>query len=99
MCGRATQTKKRVPANHRFAQQVNEAELEPNYNMGPGQQVAVITSEQPEHLQYLTWGWHILVQNHSKLLVNAKADSLLERKTYRPLLENGQTCLLLADSF
>lgn len=99
MCGRATQTKKRVPANHRFAQQVNEAELEPNYNLGPGQQAAVITSEQPEHLQYLTWGWQILVQNHPKLLVNAKADSLLARPSYRPLLEHGQTCLLLADSF
>jgi putative SOS response-associated peptidase YedK len=99
MCGRATQTKKRVPANHRFAQQVNEAGLEPNYNIGPGQEVAVITSEQPDHVQYLTWGWQVMVQHHPKLLVNAKADSLLERKSYKPLLEAGQTCLVLADSF
>src|SRR6185436_12007876 len=99
MCGRATQTKKRVPANHRFAQQVNENGLEPNYNMGPGQQVAVITSEHPQHVQYLTWGWQIMLQHHPKLLINAKADSLLERKSYKPLLEAGQTCLVLADSF
>src|SRR5688572_15272214 len=99
MCGRATQTKKRVPANHRFAQQVNEAEPEPNYNIGPGQQVAVITSEQPEHLQYLTWGWQIHVQQHSKLLINARADTLLERKTFAPLLEAGQTCFMLVDSY
>lgn len=99
MCGRITQTKKRLPVNHRFAKQVNEAELEPNFNISPGKQVAVITAEQPHHLQYLTWGWQILVQNHPKFLVNAKADSLLERKSYKPLLEAGQTCLILADSF
>lgn len=99
MCGRATQTKKRVPASHRFAQQVNETELEPNYNLGPGQKAAVITSEEPEHLQFVTWGWQIMVNHHPKLVINAKADTILERKTYKPLLEAGQTCLLLADSF
>ena len=97
MCGRATQTKKRVPANHRFAKQVNEAAPEPNYNIGPGQQVAVITSEQPEHLQYLTWGWHIF--DHSKFLLNARADTLLERKSFVPLLEAGQTCIMLVDGY
>lgn len=97
MCGRATQTKKRVPANHRFAQQLNEAAPEPNYNIGPGQPVAVITSENPGHLQYLTWGWHLA--DHSKLLLNARADTLPERKSFLPLLEAGQTCFMLADSY
>jgi putative SOS response-associated peptidase YedK len=99
MCGRVTQTKKRLPASHRFAQQVNEAEPAPGYNIGPGQELATITHEDPGHLHYLTWGWKILVQHHSKLLINAKAETLLERKSFRPLLENAQTCLLLADSY
>jgi putative SOS response-associated peptidase YedK len=99
MCGRATLTKKRVPANHRFAGQLNEAEPEPNYNIGPGQPVAVITSEEPEHLQYLTWGLQVEIQHHPKFLINARAENLLERKTFAPLLEAGQTCFMLADSY
>jgi putative SOS response-associated peptidase YedK len=76
---------------------VNEVEPEPNYNIGPGQPVAVITSEFPEHLQYLTWGWQL--QDHSKLLLNSRADTLLERKSFAPLLEAGQTCFMLVDSY
>ena len=99
MCGRATFTKKKVPVNHRFAQQVNEADLEPNYNIGPTQPAAVITSEQPGHIQFLTWGWQIPVQQHTKLLINARADTLLERKSFIPLLEAGQTCFMLVDGY
>ncbi len=41
MCGRASQTKKKLPANHRFASYINEADIEPVYNAGPGQNLAV----------------------------------------------------------
>lgn len=99
MCGRMTQTKKRVPAQHRFAQQINTANLTPGYNIAPGQPVAVITREAPERLQLLTWGFPAIIQNRHQLLINARAATLLERPTYRPLLEAGQTCLILADSF
>ena len=99
MCGRMTQTKKRVPAEHRFAQQVNAADLTPSYNIAPGQPVAVITREAPERLQLLTWGFPAIIQSRSQLLINARAATLLEKPTYRPLLEGGKTCLILADSF
>lgn len=99
MCGRMTQTKKRLPAQHRFAQQVNAADLAPSYNIAPGQPVAVITREAPDRLQLLTWGFPAIIHNRSQLLINARAATLLEKPTYRPLLESGKTCLILADSF
>ncbi|MBK0403076.1 SOS response-associated peptidase [Adhaeribacter sp. BT258] len=99
MCGRVTLTKESVPVNHRFAKQVNEAELVPNYNIGPTQKVGVINSEEPEHLQFLSWGLQITVNHHPTLLLNARADTLLERKTFAPLLEAGQTCFMLVDSY
>lgn len=99
MCGRMTQTKKRVPAQHRLAKPVNTAQLTPSYNIAPGQPVAVITREAPDQVQFLTWGLAAIIQNRSQLLINARAATLLERPTYRPLLEAGQTCLILADGF
>src|SRR5688572_7053069 len=99
MCGRATQTKKEVPANPRLPQQVKEVEREPNYNMGPGQQFPAITTDKPEHLRNLRWDWQIHCQQHPKLRINARAENLLERKTFRPLLEAGQTCFMLVDSY
>lgn len=99
MCGRMTQTKKRVPEKHRLARPVNAAPLTPSYNIAPAQSVAVITREEPERLQFFTWGLPAMVQNRSQLLINARAATLLERPTYRPLLEAGQTCLILADGF
>lgn len=99
MCGRMTQTKKRVPEKHRFASRVNAANLTPSYNIAPGQPVAVITREAPDQVQFFSWGLPAMVQNRSQLLINARAATLLERPTYRPLLEAGQTCLILADSF
>jgi putative SOS response-associated peptidase YedK len=94
-----TQTKKRVPAQHHLAPQVNTADLKPSYNIAPGQLVAVITREAPDQVQFLSWGLPARIQNRSQLLINARAATLLERPTYRPLLEAGKTCLILADSF
>jgi putative SOS response-associated peptidase YedK len=94
-----TQTKKRVPEKHPLAQQLSSTDLQPSYNIAPAQPVAVITREAPDRLQWLTWGLPAQVQHRSQLLINARAETLLERPTYRPLLEGGNTCLILADGF
>jgi putative SOS response-associated peptidase YedK len=99
MCGRMTQTKKRVPEKHPLADVVNGAGLAPSYNIAPAQPVAVITQEAPDRVQFLSWGLPAMVHNRSQLLINARAETLLERPTYRPLLEAGKTCLILADGF
>lgn len=99
MCGRASQTKKRVPANHRFAAYINEADLEPVYNAVPSQNLPAITSEQPDKLQSLTWGIPLLINGKNDLLSNSRQDKLLNWSYYEQLLQKGQTCLILADGF
>ncbi|QNF35641.1 SOS response-associated peptidase [Adhaeribacter swui] len=99
MCGRASQTKKRVPVEHRFAPYINEADLEPVYNAVPSQNLPVITSEQPDKLQSLAWGIPMVINGKNDLLSNSRQDKLLLWSYYTQLLQKGQTCLILVDGF
>jgi hypothetical protein len=53
MCGRMTQTKKRVPEKHPLAQQVNSAALQPSYNIAPAQPVEGIIKTKRSYCQVL----------------------------------------------
>ncbi|MDQ3291797.1 MAG: SOS response-associated peptidase [Bacteroidota bacterium] len=99
MCGRASQTKKKVNKEHRFAPQINEANLEPVYNVVPSQNLPVITSKAPDILQSFTWGIPTTIEGEQFYLSNSNLRKLATWGYYLDLFKKGQTCLVLIDGF
>jgi putative SOS response-associated peptidase YedK len=78
------------------------ADLEPRYNVAPSQPVpTVIERKAGRELLVATWG---LVPHWAKepkvgfKMINARAETLAEKSTYRQLLTRGR-CLIIADGF
>lgn len=100
MCGRYTFI---TPAPA-IAQRFEAAFAEPapvSYNAAPSQRLPIITNAAPGQIQLLSWG---LVPSWSRdpaagpRPINARAETLAEKPTFRPLLARRR-CLVLADSF
>jgi putative SOS response-associated peptidase YedK len=74
----------------------------PNYNLAPTQEGMVITADEPELIQPMHFGLVPDWAADTKLNIstmNARAEEVLEKKTYAPLIQKHKTCLVLADSF
>jgi len=77
------------------------ATLRSNYNVAPTQECYVITNEQPDELQLLTWG---LVPFWSKggkksgRMINARAEGIADKPSFRSPIRKRR-CLVIADSF
>lgn len=101
MCGRFSFTE---PDGilERFALGRLEVELKPRYNIAPAQAVPVVLKEAGvNRLEMFRWGlvpyWAKDVSIGSKL-INARAETLEEKPSFRRLLEKRR-CLILADGF
>jgi putative SOS response-associated peptidase YedK len=71
------------------------------YNAAPSQQLPVITSQQPDALQFYSWGLQPFWAKDAKAVkrsINARAESLTEKPTFRSLLKSKR-CLVPADGF
>ena len=78
------------------------ADIEPRYNVAPSQPVLTVTERKARReLLVARWG---LVPHWAKepkvgfKMINARAETLAEKSTYRRLLTRGR-CLILADGF
>jgi putative SOS response-associated peptidase YedK len=74
----------------------------PNWNIAITDNAYVITADQPEIIQPMHFG---LVPHHSPTgkvdfdSFNSRDDNLLKSKTWKPLVVNHKTCLVLSDGF
>ncbi|MET3115734.1 putative SOS response-associated peptidase YedK [Pedobacter sp. CG_S7] len=74
----------------------------PNYNLAPTQNGLVITADEPGIAQKMHFGLVPYWSPDTKLnmsTLNAHSEEILDKKTYKPLIENHKTCLVLADGF
>lgn len=75
--------------------------LRASYNIAPTQHAYVVTNEQPERLQYYTWGlipyWSNDGKNNGKL-INARSEGIESKPSFRIPIRQKR-CLVLADSF
>lgn len=77
-------------------------DFEPRFSLAPTDIGLVITADRPKEIQKMHFG---LVPYWSKdkkgafKMINARSETLLETKTYRPLVEKAKRCLVLADGF
>lgn len=99
MCGRYTLVVEQDDLEARFDARFRNSGFTPRYNMAPGQELPVITNEEPETFQRLEWGlvpsW---ADDDSGGLINARAESVDEKPSFRDAYE-CQRCLVPADGF
>ncbi len=101
MCGRFTLHSPAALLKSRFGLSQFNFEYIPNYNIAPTQQVIAATSgsDRPS-VSMMRWGgllppWQTSV---SRPLINARFETLTERKTFKHLVDDRR-CLILADGF
>ncbi|THE63858.1 SOS response-associated peptidase [Salinadaptatus halalkaliphilus] len=98
MCGRYTLALERETLEDRFDAEF-AGSFEPRYNVTPGQDVPVITNEEPETIQGFEWGlvpsW---ADDGSGGMINARAETVDEKPSFREAYERRR-CLVPADGF
>ena len=98
MCGRYTLFADQETLEDRFGADFEEP-FEPRYNMAPGQQLPVITNDEPDTIQRLEWGlvpsW---ADDDTGGMINARAETLETKPSFRDAYEQRR-CLVLADGF
>jgi len=74
----------------------------PNYNIAPTQRACVITADEPNLIQQYHFGLvpHLAREKKEGMrALNARQETVMELKTFKPLMEKNKRCLVLADSF
>ena len=100
MCGRYSITPKAKGKSH-VAKLVEKKLKEGHYNAAPSQALPVVTNTQPDALQFFSWGLQPFWAKDAKSIkrsINARAETLTEKATFRNLLK-GKRCLVPADGF
>jgi putative SOS response-associated peptidase YedK len=75
--------------------------IEARYNAAPSQALPVITSKQPEAIQYYNWGllpFWAKDEKSIKRSINARAETITEKPSFHNLLKSKR-CLIPADGF
>lgn len=100
MCNRFSFIASKEDVEDKFNVSINN-NFRPNYNIAPTQHAYVITNENRERLQYLTWGlipsWSRDGRNTGKL-INARKETISTQTSFRMPIRQRR-CLVLADSF
>ena len=100
MCGRYSVLPK-AKGNSRAAKLLAKSLKEAHYNAAPTQSLPVITNEQPDAVQFFSWGLQPFWAKDAKSVkrsINARAETLAEKPFFRKLLETKR-CLVPADGF
>lgn len=100
MCGRLSLFAHRADLEERFEASPSEP-LDQRYNIAPGDDVAVIRSDEPAVIDQYTWGllprW-VDDPNAWAYPINARAETVEEMPTFQEAVERRR-CLVLADGY
>lgn len=101
MCGRFQLSVKGKHISERFNVEVFDEKYSPSYNCAPSQNLAVITNEEPEKLNYFKWGLIPFWSKDPKIatkLINARAESISEKASFKTAFAKRR-CLIPANGF
>jgi putative SOS response-associated peptidase YedK len=102
MCGRFSRADDSAALAGRFKlEQAPTVELEPRYNVAPGQMAAVIVKTQQRRLEMMRWGLVPFWAKDEKIgykAVNARAESLAGKPMFKAAYQ-ARRCLVPADGF
>jgi len=97
MCGRYTLFTPVAELEPRFGATFGEG-YRPGYNRAPGEQLPVITAEDPERATRMEWGLTPSWAEESFGLINARAETVREKRSFADAYESRR-CLVPADGF
>lgn len=100
MCARFTLTAEEKEIARQYRQVAED--FIANYNIAPTQKSLVITADEPDIAQNMHFGLVPYWAADTKLNIstlNARSEEALSKDTWRPLIVNHKTCLVLADGF
>lgn len=101
MCGRFSIATPIEQLRERFDAEPPKEPVKPRYNAAPGQELLVITEEEPKQMSLFKWGlvpsWakDPKIGNH---LINARAETLKEKPAFRHAYQKNR-CLVIADGY
>jgi len=101
MCARYTLTAEEKEILKTHPHQI-QGEWTPNYNLAITQKGLVITADEPELIQQMSFGIVPYFAEDLKLTRdtwNIKSETAMASNLWRPLLIHHKTCLVMADSF
>ena len=114
MCGRFILVQSATSLKYRFRVNVPEGmDLQPSYNISPGQKTAVITNDRPDEIQLFQFGLTPSWAKKPLLLINARSEGdgnpdddpnfsgdmgIFEKPAFRKPIRS-QRCLVPADAF
>lgn len=75
----------------------NRIPLEVNYNVSPTQKSPVITKNSPNNIQLMNWGIKFPWMKGSGILINARAETLSIKPTFKGLLNNR--CVIITSGY
>jgi len=100
MCGRYTLV---IPSDFttRFSVEGQELEIEPRYNVAPGQLMPIVVSNSPNRIEIMRWGLVPAWAKDPKMgyrMINARAETVATKPAFRrPFLT--RRCLVPATGF
>ncbi len=101
MCGRYSLGLNRLQLEE-VTGRVVPAEYKPSYNIAPTQSAAVILNTQPDRIELLRFGlipaWSVASGNKGYTMINARAETLGAKATFRALV-GTKRCVVLADGY
>ncbi|PVY42332.1 SOS response-associated peptidase [Pontibacter virosus] len=100
MCGRYSVLAK-PKGNSKAAKLLAKSLKDSHYNAAPSQNLPVVTNEQPDVIQFFSWGLQPFWAKDAKAVkraINARAETLGEKPSFRKLLDSKR-CLVPADGF
>ncbi|WP_066416224.1 SOS response-associated peptidase [Halorubrum aethiopicum] len=97
MCGRYTLFTPASELESRFGVAFGDG-FEPSYNCAPGEDLPVVTAEDPDGATRMTWGLTPSWADESFDLINARAETVREKRSFADAYESRR-CLVPADGF
>jgi putative SOS response-associated peptidase YedK len=88
-----------------FDSQSSRDQFHANHNIKPSQQVPIIQAENPRQINLAHWGFVGKIRNpnsgqtQEKLFINARGETLDQKRSFKPAWANGQRCLFLMSHF
>ncbi len=101
MCGRFTLSISAGQLELAFPWATPPAQLEPRYNIAPGQPVAVIPNDGRQQVDFFNWGLIPFWAKHPRIgyrMINARAETAADKPAFRAAFRRRR-CLVLANGF
>ncbi|MFM8866696.1 MAG: SOS response-associated peptidase [Ilumatobacteraceae bacterium] len=98
MCGRFVRVPSTTEIMTAFEVQTDRSEVtwKPSYNVAPSQRIPIVSGHHPRLLDCAVWGFHAPWKGPTSLVINARVESVFEKRTFRRFTSEGRCVIPLS---